>query len=87
LLGASGDDIEVAVQNDARDSRRVARTHLGDENRQPVVVVLLHFDVAGFEPTLDESCGGHKVFRPRGVIRDKPLSQDTLVDHGLDAMR
>ncbi len=58
LLGLARDHVEMAVQHDAGcPSDRAARPDLGDQHRQAVVLDLVHLDVAGFEPSLDESCG------------------------------
>ena len=36
---------------------------------------------AGFEPSLDESCGRDEVLRAGGVVADQPLGEDSLINH------
>ena len=71
----------MAVEDDARNLS-LARADLGHQHRQPVVLVIVDFDIAGFEPTLDESCGRYQDFRARRVVADQPLSQDPFINHG-----
>ena len=63
LLRAAGHDVEVAVEDHARRALP-AGADLGDQHRQAVVIVIAHLDIAGFEPTLDESCGCDEIVRP-----------------------
>ena len=51
------------------------------QHRRPVVVVLAHLDVAGFQPALHESGGGTQPVRAGGVVADQPLGQYQLVNH------
>jgi hypothetical protein len=80
LFGVAWDHVEMAVQNDARKAAS-GRTHLRHKHGQAAVLHVAHFDVAGFEPSPDKSCGGDQFLRPRGVIPDQPLGQDTFIDH------
>ena len=59
-------------------------TDLRHQHGQPVVIVVLDLDVAGFEPALDKSCGGNELLGPRGVVGDQPLGQNSFVDHPPD---
>ena len=81
LLSPPRYNVEMSVQDHARDTGRPGGTDLREQHRQPVVIMAVHLDVAGFEPSLHKSCGGDKLFRARGVIRDQPLRQDSLVQH------
>src|SRR5947209_19591378 len=70
----------MAVEEHARDF--VGRRADGrDQHRQRVVLVILHLDVAGFEPPLDESCGRNQLLSTGGVVGDQALSQYALVYH------
>src|SRR5205085_3878514 len=75
-----GNHVEMAVEDHARDL--VGRRADGrDQHRQRVVLVILHLDVAGFEPPLDESCGRNQLLSTGGVVGDQALSQYALVYH------
>src|SRR5207248_3631269 len=63
-------------------ARRSSGPHLGHQHGQAVVIVVAHFDVAGFEPALDKSCGGHQLLGPRGVVRNQALCENALINHG-----
>ena len=45
------------------------------------MLVLVHSDVAGFEPSLRESCGCNELLLLGGVVADQPLGQQAFVDH------
>src|SRR2546421_13045447 len=66
LLIASRDNVEVTVQDHRRYALCGAWPDLRQEYWESVVVVINHFDVTGFEPALDESCGRNEIVRPRG---------------------
>ena len=75
----------MAVEHDA-GSVAIARSNLGHQDRKAVVVVIVHLYVAGFEPTLDESCGCDEIVGLRGVVADQPLGEDPLVNHALETL-
>src|SRR5205807_3813678 len=54
---------------------------LGNQHGQAVVIQFLNFDVSGFEPSLDESCGGDELLLARGVVADQAFGENLLVKH------
>ena len=79
LLGAPGDDVDVAVQKHRR--RRRLGADLGQRHRQVAAGDLAGLDVAGVEPALDEPGAELDPLRGRGVVADQLLGQQSLV-HG-----
>jgi hypothetical protein len=65
----------------------VASASLGYQYREAVVIVFADLDIAGFEPSLDKSCGGDEVVGPGGVVTDQSLRQVSLIDHAANKVR
>ena len=78
LAVAGRDDVEVAVEDDAR---AVLRSDVGQHDGQPVELALGHVDRLRLQPAADEGGRRAQALGRRGVVRDQALGQDPLV-HG-----
>ena len=83
LLVVAGDDVEMAVQHDGR-AVVISRADVGDQDRQAVVSVLAHLDLARLEPALHERRRRRELLGAGRVIGDEPLRERAFVDHDRD---
>jgi hypothetical protein len=79
LLGAAGDHVEVAVEDD-RDA--LGRADRGGEHRQAVVGLAAHLDVVRLEPSLDEAGRGPRPVELGGVVGDEALGEGAFLHGG-----